>query len=310
MRTIYSADGPEISDLLVSYDPDTLERIPVKKRDVIEELKKYNNDFAIKVVERLNCDGEYLNFETVDRLLIKAHCEMQRLSEEFYHGHRVKELLLPVIKSINETGYSSPIRVVDIGCGTGFVVRWLTKYGGLPSNVEVAGVDLNRALVEEAARLAGEEDIRCKFTHANAFRLDDPASIFITTGVIHHFNSNESLTRFFVNHQSIDSLQSFIHFDFQPNLIAPLGSWFFHIMRMREPLCWHDGVLSAARAHPYSMLLECARKGAPEFESAMYGRRFWRSPFPRVFQTLVGIKPHLKELFLKNLGVLSMQWEH
>jgi 2-polyprenyl-3-methyl-5-hydroxy-6-metoxy-1,4-benzoquinol methylase len=309
MRTIYSADGPEISDLLVEYDALTLERKHVYQQAVVDEFRKYDNSMAVKIVQALKTTGGgILDENTVDQLLIKAHCEMQRLSEEFYHGNRVKDLLAPLIKTLRESGHQQPIRIIDIGCGTGYVVRWLAKYGDLGDDVAVLGVDLNKALINEANRLAAEESIKCQFMHANAFTLAEPATIFITTGVLHHFSAPESLTRFFGNHR-IESVQAFFHFDFQPNILAPLGSWLFHIMRMREPLCWHDGVLSAARAHQWHTLVECARNGADGFLCGMYARRFWQTPLPRVFQTLVGIRPSLNDQFRRNLGVFSMQMD-
>lgn len=309
MRTIYSADGPEISDLIVSYDGLTLERLPVNQRQVVEEFRKYENNFAMRVVEKLKTtDGGLLDNANIDQLLIKVHCEMQRLAEEFYHGNRVKDLLVPLIATLR-AGNNSPIRIVDIGCGTGYVVRWLAKYGQLGEGVEVAGVDLNKALIDEASRLAAEENIQCKFLQANAFTLSEPTTIFISTGVLHHFRAPDDLTMFFRSHQ-LDSVQAFFHFDFQPNVLAPLGSWIFHIMRMREPLCWHDGVLSAARAHSWQTLVECSRNGAAGFACGMYGRKYWPTPFPRVFHTLFGIRPIWREQFMENLGICARQMDN
>jgi len=84
--------------------------------------------------------------------------------------------------------------------------------------------------------------------------------------------------------------------------MAPLGSWLFHAVRMREPLAKHDGVLSAARAHKSRYLLEATRSAAPEFVSAIYGTRLWRMPIPRVFHSLVGIRPEFREAFIRNMG--------
>ena len=129
----------------------------------------------------------------VDKILITSHCEMQRMSEEFQHGKRVAELLKPILNALREGGVQNPIRIVDIGCGTGFVIRWLAASGSLGDDVQLMGVDFNVALLNEAARLAAIENLRCKFEVANAFRLDEPATVFISTGILHHFR-DESLS--------------------------------------------------------------------------------------------------------------------
>jgi hypothetical protein len=84
--------------------------------------------------------------------------------------------------------------------------------------------------------------------------------------------------------------------------MAPLGSWLFHVVRMRQPLARHDGVLSAVRAHKSRYLLDVTRSAAPEFASAIYGTRLWRMPIPRVFHSLVGIRPQYHHAFISNMG--------
>ena len=80
--------GPEISDAIVSFDPITLQRNPVKKSDVLSEFKSLGNQEAIRVVQRIAERDGALDPEAVDRILITAHCEMQRMSEEFQHGRQ------------------------------------------------------------------------------------------------------------------------------------------------------------------------------------------------------------------------------
>src|SRR5205823_6005731 len=84
---------------------------------------------------------------------------------------------------------------------------------------------------------------------------------------------------------------AFAHFDFQPSVFAPLGSWLFHLVRMRLPLARHDGVASAVRAHRAGVLLGAARAAAPGFVTGMYGTRLGRLPVPRVMHTVVGVRP-------------------
>jgi hypothetical protein len=72
---------------------------------------------------------------------------------------------------------------------------------------------------------------------------------------------------------------------------------------MRTAIAKHDGVLSAVRAHTAETLTEAARSGAPGFASGMYGARIWKSPAPRVFHTLLGIRRSILPEFRRQLGV-------
>jgi SAM-dependent methyltransferase len=292
--------GPEISDAIVSFNPITLQRKPVKKSDILVQFTELGNHEAVRIVQQIPEQDGALDPAAVDKILITAHCEMQRMSEEFQHGRRVAELLKPILNALRRGGAQSPIRIVDIGCGTGFVVRWLAANGSLGDDVELMGVDFNVALVNEAQRLAAIENLRCKFAVANAFQLDEPATIFISTGILHHFR-DQDLSYLLQQHCRQETC-AFIHFDFHSSPMAPLGSWLFHAVRMREPLAKHDGVLSAVRAHKSRYLLDVTRSAAPEFISAIYGTRLWRLPIPRVFHSLVGIRPEYREAFLSNMG--------
>jgi SAM-dependent methyltransferase len=292
--------GPEISDAIVSFDPNTLQRKPVRKSDILVQFTELGNHEAVRIVQQIPEQDGALDPAAVDKILITAHCEMQRMSEEFQHGRRVAELLKPILNALRRGGVQSPIRIVDIGCGTGFVVRWLAANGSLGDDVELMGVDFNVALVNEAQRLAAIENLRCKFAVANAFQLDEPATIFISTGILHHFR-DQDLSYLLQQHCRQETC-AFIHFDFHSSPMAPLGSWLFHAVRMREPLAKHDGVLSAVRAHKSRYLLDVTRSAAPEFISAIYGTRLWRLPIPRVFHSLVGIRPEYREAFLSNMG--------
>ena len=296
----FQQNGPEISDAIISFDPETLEREPVVKAQVLREFTALGNRQAVRIVEHIPERNGALDPDAVDRLLITAHCEMQRISEEFQHGKRVSELLMPLLHALRERGVERPIRVVDIGCGTGFVVRWLAANESLGDDVELIGTDFNVPLIREAQRLAEVEKLPCAFLVANAFRLEHPAAIYLSTGILHHFRG-QGLMELLKQHNRRETC-AFVHFDFHASPLAPLGSWLFHAVRMREPLAKHDGVLSAVRAHKSRDLLEAARTSAPDFISAIYGTRLWGLPIPRVFHALVGIRPAYREQFLRHMG--------
>ncbi|HVF45780.1 MAG TPA: class I SAM-dependent methyltransferase [Pyrinomonadaceae bacterium] len=297
-------EQPEISDEIVAYDPSTLARVGVRKTEVERHFESVGNTRAVRIVRSIPEREGFLDPEAVDRLLVAVHCEMQSMSEEFQHGRRVLEILTPLLDAFESEGPNVTtgrrLRVVDLGCGTGYVVRWLAARGNLSQRAELIGADYNAALVAEARRLAGEEKLECSFVVANAFRLAEPADVILSTGVVHHFRGR-ALTELFRQHEASPA-RAFVHFDFQPSPIAPLGSWLFHRVRMRQPLARHDGVLSAVRAHTGDELRAAAREGAPTFRASVYSNRLWGTPVPRAFHALVGARSSLWGGFVNALG--------
>jgi SAM-dependent methyltransferase len=294
------ASDPEVSDLIVDVDPATLARRAVSKRDLMTRFASLGNQQAARVVEEIPARDGFLDEQAVDALLVRTHTEMQRMAEEFQHGHRLLEILAPMLRVLRKH-CGPPYRVVDIGCGIGFTTRWLTANSKLGDEVQFIGADLNPALIAEAKRLAALENLNCEFVLADAFRLPSPGNVFTTTGVIHHFRGDG--LRAFLAHHEQPHTQAFFHYDFQPSPLAPIGSWFWHRIRMRTALARHDGVLSAVRAYSANELVDAARPAAPGFLSGMYGRKIWRTPLPRIFHTLVGIRPALRDDFLRELGI-------
>jgi hypothetical protein len=297
----WNPEQPEITDLIVRHNPRTLQREPVYKQEVLEIIHSFQNQQAIHAVEQLPDWDGVLVHTAVDRTILALHWEMQRLAEEFYYAHRVWEVLRAAVMALRKNGFLQKIRIVDLGCGVGDTPRWLAaSIRAKEQGLEFAGVDLNATRIREAPRLAEAERLDCKFFHGDAFSPQLVGNIVVSTGVAHHFRGAE-LEDFLRRHQYEQTL-AFFHFDFQPWLLAPVGSWFFHRLRMRTAIARHDGVLSAARAHTVETLVEAARKGAPGFATGVYGARIWNTSAPRVFHTLAGIRRPLMAEFREQLG--------
>ena len=289
-------DVPEISDLIVAYDPESLERVPVRRDEVVARFEALGRRRAARIVASMPAIDGVLDPMAVDAVLLRAHRELQRLSEEFQQGLRVRELLVPTIAMLRARGVS-PIRIVDVGCGLGYLVRWLAARGELGDDVELVGCDYNAALLGEAKRLAELEQLRCRFVVGNAFTLDEPGHIFTSTGVLHHFR-DAGLVSFF-REQAREAL-AFFHYDIDDSWLAPFGSWLFHRARMREPLARHDGVLSSQRAHSRQTLVDAAAQDG--FRVAMYRVPHRLFPVVRVLRPVVGVRDELWDDWCTALG--------
>jgi 2-polyprenyl-3-methyl-5-hydroxy-6-metoxy-1,4-benzoquinol methylase len=308
MLPAWNPAQPEITDLIVQHDSCTLRRLPVLKQKLVEVFARFRNRRALRAVLALPEKAGILDDREIDVLLLTVHWEMQRLAEEFYHGHRVWELLRPVVASIRQAGVRETLRIVDVGCGIGYTTRWLAaKIPLADHNIELVGMDLNSTLVAEANRLASAERLPCQFLHGDAFSPEHSSHIFLSTGVIHHFRG-DALLEFLRQHDQHQT-QAFLHFDFQPWFLAPFGSLFFHYLRMRTAIARHDGVLSTARAHDARTLTEAARASAPGFAAGIYGAKIWGTPAPRVFHTLVGLRHNLVPELRRQLGRYATRLE-
>jgi SAM-dependent methyltransferase len=298
---------PEISDLVVAYDPETLARARVRRDEVLDRFSQLGMARARDIVASWPHADGVLEDRFVDGVLLRAHLELQRLSEEFQQGARVQRLLAPLLQALRASGVRPPYRVVDVGCGLGYVVRWLASSGQLGDDVELRGCDYNAALIERASALAKRESLRCSLIVANAFRLEEPATIFMSTGVLHHFRGGD-LDRFF-SAQATSGAVAFLHTDTKPSWLAPLGSWLFHQARMREPLARHDGILSAVRAHAASELASSARRACEGFWIGVFDGREQPLPVLHVLLTLTGVRDTWADAVRHHLGPLERRME-
>lgn len=280
----------EISDLITDWDPVTRMRRPVAVDDAVRRLRQAGEHRAARIVQRMPAPGGVLDEAAVDRLLVRVHTELQRLGEELHMVERFVELLAPIVVAARAQGLTGRVHIVDIGCGIGYVVRALAAGRVLGEDVELIGVDFNAALVAEARRLADDEGLRCEFVCGDAFELAEEATIYISSGVMHHFPA-ESLPEFF-KAQDRPGTAAFVHYDIAATRLAPVGAWLFHRARMREQLGRHDGVASARRAHDDLTLLDAARQ-ATGMDVFLFEPTRHTNPFCAAMRPVVGIRREL-----------------
>jgi SAM-dependent methyltransferase len=247
--------------------------LPIVQAEAVDQLASLGQRRAARIVARMPSTEGVLDPGFVDALTLRVHREMQRLSEELQFARRMADVLGPVVARVRAANRGGPVRVVDVGCGLGYVVRYLaaTAARGRPAlgpGIELVGADINGTLVRAAAELAERDGLACRFVQADAFLLgtvieDGPRTVAISSGLMHHLDMAE-LGRFF-GAQGRLGIAAFAHWDLVPGLWSTLAAWVLLQARMREPVSRYDGVMSARRAHPESELLAAARSGAPGY---------------------------------------------
>ncbi|WP_436698410.1 class I SAM-dependent methyltransferase [Nocardioides sp. BYT-33-1] len=247
----------EISDLVRGWAPDG-SRSPIRRSDVVLALAERGQRRAARIAARLPTDGDdWLDLEAVDALMLRVHAELQRLGEELHQGRRTAAYLLTLADRLGP----GPLRVVDVGCGLGHVVRWLAANDAVGPDVELVGVDLDRTLIASATALAAKEQVSCRFVAGDALApggvVADPArTVLVSSGLLHHLRGDR--LREFLQASCELGVAAFAHWDPVPGWWPTLGARVFHQARMREPLARHDGVVSVRRAHTAATLLAAA----------------------------------------------------
>ena len=111
----------EITDLLWPVDSRGAP-VPAVKADVVNALRVRGQRDAARIVSAIPAVQGVLDPAYVDALGLRVHRELQRLGEELQLARRVAALLSPLVEGLRAGG-AGRVRVVDVGCGLGFVVR-------------------------------------------------------------------------------------------------------------------------------------------------------------------------------------------
>jgi SAM-dependent methyltransferase len=281
----------EITDLLWSIDAAGVP-LPVSKGEAVGQLRALGQRRAARIVSAIPAPGGVLDPAYVDALGVRVHCELQRLGEELQFARRVAAVVSPIVERIRRQ-VTGTVRVVDVGCGLGFVMRAMAASSALGADVELVGVDLNPSLIGGARRLAEQEGLACQFVQGDAFAPglaigDGARCIVISSGLVHHL-AERGLAEFFAAQARL-RVAAFAHWDIAPCLWSTLGAWLFHYARMREPVSRHDGVVSARRAYSASTLVQAAQSGAPGYDIHVLEGSRWHPRALDVLRPIVGAR--------------------
>lgn len=287
----------EITDLLGTTstgDAGSLAAVEARLRD-------NGQGRAARIVAGLHDAATDFTGDQLDDLVLTVHCELQRLEEELQMPRIVTQTLAPLVAKLKPGPGADMVRVVDVGCGLGYLVRWLTHFTSFGEHVELVGADLDGGLIEHARRLAAAEGIDCSFAHGDAFEVAETTArpertIVISSGLLHHLDP-ERLSSFFATQQRL-GVAAFAHWDLTPTRWARLGAWAYHRARARHPITRHDGVVSAERAYTAPTLLAAARHGAPDYRVQCEDGSPWIPNPLRVLRPITGLSQAVSRVAL------------
>jgi SAM-dependent methyltransferase len=102
------------------------------------------------------------------------------------------------VKAIAEFLVIDPgVRVIDIGCGPGYIVNYISK------NVHYVGYDIDQPYIEHAnAKFWGRGSFYCRLFDATAAQELYPVDIVMMNGLLHHISDAE-LTGTLANVRSV-----------------------------------------------------------------------------------------------------------
>src|SRR5438046_1109586 len=95
----------------------------------------------------------------------------------------------PVLRQLLRPG----IRVLDVGCGTGWFSNSLAYHHG----AVVTGLDFNPVATERAVAVAAAMKLSTKFAVGDLFRFEPPArfDLVVSLGVLHHTDNCAAAVR-------------------------------------------------------------------------------------------------------------------
>lgn len=87
---------------------------------------------------------------------------------------------------VNNYVKGSSSRILDIGCGTGYILDYLNK------DVNYKGYDLNQTYIDFAKKKYPQYDFHCERVNKMELNESEQFDYVIATGLLHHLNDQES----------------------------------------------------------------------------------------------------------------------
>jgi SAM-dependent methyltransferase len=174
-----------------------------------------------------------------------------------------------MIEAARLTRHGKPVRVLDVGAGTGTLLFAIEKWAQkrrIP--VELSGLDHSEVAIEEAKRTAAGEGHRVSFRLGDARALshvpDGGVDVAVTTFMLHHLPPGD-VARVLSELDRVAAFD-FFAFDLRRNLPALSALWaVLHVGGFEAP-SRHDSLASVRRGYTPEEIEEILRAaGIPRF---------------------------------------------
>lgn len=169
---------------------------------------------------------------------------------------------------------AAPVTILDVGFGAGDMLRAIHRWAGRHGRtVRLIGIDLNPRSAPIAGRLT-PTDWRIEYRTGDAFALDDPIDIVLSSLVTHHMPDAE-IVRFLRWSTDTARIGWFVN-DLHRHWLPFYGFTAITAALRRHPFVRHDGPVSIARSFrrdDWLRLIDAAGLSRDRIEIA------WRFPF-------------------------------
>jgi len=138
---------------------------------------------APEIMDNFNMEGEVLR-DALDKIAAINH---------FLGGNKVT--ISGVEQLIGNVSHQKTIRIIDIGCGNGDMLRTLSKYGKRKNlNFQLIGIDANDFTIAYAKKLSADYE-NITYQCRNIFDGElEQCDIVLCTLTLHHFEDQEIVT--------------------------------------------------------------------------------------------------------------------
>ncbi len=156
--------------------------------------------------------------------------------------------LLPILKR-SQQNQSGPLKIADMGCGDGYLLRQLARKSAAHGfAVDWIGCDFSRTACDLAAQKARDAGGNIRFQKVDILTGDLPekVDVIINSLFLHHFEAGDA--ELILKKFRDATTQAFIVEDLRRTVVGYYLAWTCGRLLTRSPIVHYDGVVSVEGA--------------------------------------------------------------
>lgn len=164
--------------------------------------------------------------------------------------------LLPILRQA-QSNSSEPLKVADVGCGDGYLLRRLcAKATAAGFEVDWIGYDFSATACKLAAEKADASGAKIRFAQVDilAAEIPEKVDVILNSLFLHHFETGEVET--ILKKFRDGTTQAFIVEDLRRTVLGYCLAWSCGRLLTRSPIVHYDGPVSVEGAFSISELQE------------------------------------------------------